>query len=91
MYSPNGSKSPKKLNNYLLLGLSNETLQSISLLKSEKWTENMYRKIAHVLPIKTNYIFGLFEPFGEYIFGSVSKSIDLRKVFVTPLGQNSYG
>ena len=31
-----------------------------------------------------------FLDFGECIFGSVSKSIDLRKVSVTPYGQNSY-
>ena len=36
-------------------------------------------------------LFGLCESFGEYIFGSVLKSIDLRKASVTPEGQNSYG
>ena len=33
--------------------------------------------------VKNNF-FGLCEPFGEYIFGSVLKSIDCRKVSATP-------
>ena len=39
-----------------------------------------------LLPLKTNYVsnfFALSEPFGEYIFSSVLKSIDLREVSVT--------